>query len=399
MEKTLSVIRWILHKLAILLLGFTVWSLVPFIAFSVNATDSAQVKSWLSESNTYQHLLDESAAIADSKENEALNDQGDSKNIDSKALLQAITPAIPPEFLQTQTEQVIDGFYAWLQGDTVQPEFSFSLKEQADEIGLALIPEIKRQISAMPTCATPAEVMAQQGKDPLDADCLPPGFPINEEAQRYATEFVNKADGPIQSEFTGDDLDLSSEALLNAPTAFETLELMPTFFWAFLFAFGAIAILTARRWQRGFKEVGLMLIVSGGFLFIVSFVASRLANAPGKFLAGKSEGDAMQSEALRNIIEPLAKVVTADIASSLMMFSGIVLLLGVISFATGWQLGKTKNDKPKAPEGDVTATQNSDGVPELMRDDNDHNFIDKVHQEKTAPKPKIRDKIKKKLIQ
>ncbi len=395
MTQVLAAIRWVLHKLAIVVLGLLIWTFIPLVAVSNNITDSTQVKNWFVESNFYQNVVDQSANLIESDNKSDIKDEVEGSAINTQQLIKALAPAIPPEFIQTQVERLIDGVYVWLNGDLSRPEFSVGLADRAKEIEKRLAPEITRQLSKLPTC-TDANQTNQQNFDVLEAKCIPPNFSISAEARKFAKEFISKRDGPVQSRLDDSDLELSNSVLLNAPTVFSTLKLLPTFFWIFLIAFSAITILTSRRWQRGFKEVGSSFMVGSGILFFFAFLATRLASAPGKYVLDSQDKD-VKNEAARAVLEPLAKVITVDISQTIMVFSGVVFVIGAICFFVGRHFGKSKEPENGKPESSKSKKKNE--VPELMRDDNgSDNFIDQVHTEKND-KPKPRDKIKNKRIQ
>jgi hypothetical protein len=393
------------------LLGLLVWTFIPGLALSVNLTDSGQVKNWLTSSNTYQNFVDQSLQFVEAESGKAIGEENQSSAINTTDILRAAQPVLSVDFVQEQAENFIDGMYRWLKGDTVTPEFNISLSSKSEQVAELIQPEIAEQLSKLPPC-TPDQVQGGREIDLTELECLPPGIDVQQESQKLTESIVTQADGIFKTEFTGSDLNLGNDTVVNAPIAYNSLELMPTFFWAFLLGVSTITVLTARRWQRGLKEIGSTMAVSSGVLIVFSFISIRLAGAPGKYVIN-SDGTDAKSMAARSIVEPLAKVVTADIAKTTMMFAGIVFAIGAVCFLIGWYFGRTPKAEqattpadPAAP-GTPPADQPSaapnnqavNDVPELMRDDNHMtNFIDEAHKEKTQ-KPKLRDKIKRKLIQ
>lgn len=93
----------------------------------------------------------------------------------SPVVANAANKAFSPQFLQTSTNQAIDGIYRWLEGKTPTPDFKIDLTGaktnfadyvgQAAEAGAAHLPRC--DITALSSLSTSLS-------DPLNADCLPP---------------------------------------------------------------------------------------------------------------------------------------------------------------------------------------------------------------------------------
>ncbi len=397
MEQSLAVIRWILHKLFIVFLGATIWFMVPFIAMSTNFTDVDQVKLWFVNANTYELFLNQSVSFIDldSETDKILEKTPAAFNEES--LIASVKTAIPAEYLQEQVEEVVDGIYSWLDGETPGPEFIVTLSGQKEDIAEAVRKELLRQLSVFPEC-TQEQIAASDGQfDPFESPCIPPGLSVEQEVDLVVSSFMNEEDSIFNQEFTGDDLELSDSSKLNGPATYDTMELMPIFYWSFLLSFSALVILTARHWRQGFKMVGITVSIVSGILLVLGLLIQRLSNLPGRYIV-EQEASNSREEAARVVITPLAKTITEDFGSSAVYYSLLTLLFGLIMLGIGWKLAPKKKGK-----GDKN---NEDEVPELLRDsDKDISYIDKIEDEtqKEKKKPgKIRKKInstKKKLIQ
>jgi hypothetical protein len=392
MDKFLSITRWTLHKVFIGLLGALIWIMIPTLAASINFTNPDQIKAWLVEGQVYDQVLNESLSFVElDGDGQTISEQANGGALDTDALVSAVKTAIPATFVQEQTEGVIDGTFVWLRSETSQPEFSLSLNEKSEDIEEALTKELTVQLEKLPPC-TQAELeqqaMSAVQPEVLELTCLPPGVSPAEQAAIFSTDFVSQPDGLVQSEFNQDDLRLGSSANANVPVLFSVIELLPTFFWTFLIAFSAIVLITSRSIRRGLKEVGATLLFSSGVLVAMSFLGGRLASAPGKYIVDPQKSDA-QAQAARNVVEPLAKNVAIDLSNTALQLSLIVMAIGAILLLAGWYLGRRSVERP---------TNDENEVPELLKDQDSDNFIDKVHAEKNA-KPKMREKIKKRLIQ
>jgi hypothetical protein len=107
-----------------------------------------------------------------------------------KAVQDAVAEALPPKTLEKQTAEVLDGVYAWLQGDTTTLAFQVDLTEIQSKLAASLSEQARAQAAQLPPCG-PEAAVTLENFDPFGAQCLPAGADPNAIADKTRQEIVN----------------------------------------------------------------------------------------------------------------------------------------------------------------------------------------------------------------
>jgi hypothetical protein len=67
---------------------------------------------------------------------------------------QAIAQAFTPAVLQNAGDQILDGFYAWIQGKTEQPVISVNLNGAKEQAAENIATYVAARVASLPTCST-----------------------------------------------------------------------------------------------------------------------------------------------------------------------------------------------------------------------------------------------------
>jgi len=134
--------------------------LLPVLLYataSTAAVDTAfgnpeKIKDSFRDSNIYSKLVD----VLVNQLNSSEDKQGQDMQIDKAALKSIAENALPPEFLQSSFENVIDGTFHWIEGKTDQPDFRIDLTDAKNRLADGLINYATQRTATLPAC-TPAQ--------------------------------------------------------------------------------------------------------------------------------------------------------------------------------------------------------------------------------------------------
>src|SRR5690606_16532445 len=113
-----------------------------------------------------------------------------------------------PGMLRQNIEEVLDGVYAWLNGEADQPEFSVDLTQAKQKLADGLGSYATARAEGLPLCGAgemPTEF------DALNATCLPPGLTPAEAGSSLQNEILGSEEFLKQTVFTADDIKFESE--------------------------------------------------------------------------------------------------------------------------------------------------------------------------------------------
>jgi hypothetical protein len=263
-----------------------------------------QLKRSLKESGVYNGFVDN--VIASSAE-QGGEDQS-SLPLNQPEVKSAANSAFPPQFLQSSTEQAIDGTYHWLDGKTPVPDFKIDLTGPKQNFANALGDYAVNRAQKLPRC-TLAQLRELQtdGIDPFNTPCVPPGFDL----ASLRTDVINEING--SNDFLADPVVTANtlpkdeqgktvfQNLSQVPKIFHWLKLAPIIFGIIAVLSGSGLILLYEHRRRGIRSVGITFLGTGVFLLIGAWLENYLvhrANSPNGRLARQLTGNGLQGPIL-----------------------------------------------------------------------------------------------------
>lgn len=355
MHKVIKVLRWSLHKISIALLANAVAVAVPLFAFSYHITNPQVMKTWLSETNTYKTLIDESLNLIrldaeNASTNGTLGDTLDENPfINTQTITDALSTTLTPDFIKLQSEDFIDGIYRWLNREVDVPDFRFSLATKNAELAAKLGSSLQTQLSTMPICA-PQDIT--QEFNLLTNRCRPEGIDLTNEVDKFVAQLAGDNGLLSGAEWTGEDLvnpneesgGLSNGQIDFALTAYAGLKDGPNL----LIIAGAISIpfifLSSKSKYRGFNEIGNTLFSGALFTFIPAVIISRWENLITSFIGETGTNDKTIAAA-RAVLEPFLQKAVHDVAILTAYISGSLVLIGGLLVVIGLVLKKRYQDE------------------------------------------------------
>lgn len=254
-----------------------------------------ELKQALHESGVYSSVVTDALAHAE-KEQPGL----DKIPVEQAEIQAVIGRAFPPEFLQAQTERVIDGLYAWLRGDTPNLSIGFDVADARARLSAGISAVATARLASLPACdpkTPPADI------DPFTASCLPRG--VNP-SQVVATlqQQVQNDQLFTDTTFTTDELKTQDgrkldEAYRDAPKIYQNI-VRGVYAAGVLAALLALAVvLLSADKRRGLRKVAIISITVGAIVFISSLLLDWLSERAAKEFTASSFGDEpLQQKAL-----------------------------------------------------------------------------------------------------
>ncbi len=363
MRKVIDFFGFLFNKILLVVMALFIGIFIPLMAVATVLSDGSRIKGIVSESKILK-TIPENILYLVPYENEQTQEQRESptsqktslyeamdKNgaLDPDELIQNITTVLDEQFLKSQANGLIDSVYDYAQGNTEELKFAVSLESKSTEINTVMKEYLVESFDALPPCdpedASQLQSQEQGEKevDILSLSCKPADKDLNAEIGSFVDEFTG-AGGPLSKTYTQDSLNLSSVDTSLLQYAHGSLKKLIMIGWLFMIGIGIVVIMTARNLHVGLKYVGANYIASGimfvaAFLFLVGSL-DVIGNALQK---NQSLSD-VQKQATIRIAEPLYDAVLKAISTQAILYSVILIILGVVLYGLGVLAKKYKYD-------------------------------------------------------
>ncbi len=310
-------------------LSILLFMLVASISLTLVLGEKEKVKDIVADSGAYDTAID-SLIVQLDKTDSREPQKNEEFDLSSPELQAAVERALPPEVIRVNLEKVIDGVYAWLEGDTSDIQFTIDLTEPKQRFIEEINTLAQKELSGLPPCSEPSA--SPSDIDPFTATCLPPSVSAQAAADRFTSELENNSDFLPETIITAEDVNSNDDEL--QPRSSEQLVTPPEVYGFATSAAVILGILTAltaaavvllspERWQ-GLKAVGRILYVVAIMIFIGSVIAHFIVQ---NVLQSTAEG------VIADVVIPLVKsfeqaVFMAQLWCSLILFgSGLAVFL------------------------------------------------------------------------
>ncbi len=296
----------------------------------------AGIKQGLKDSNIYGSLVDNSLnAVQQDSQKKGGSKEENNLPLDQPEVRNAIKAAFNTEFLQTTTEQIIDGTYKWLNGSTSKPDFTIDLTPVKQRLASSLGDYAVTRAQSLPACSLQQTRELQNSQiDPLNVPCVPPGFNTASLRDEVVNQINNNdqifKDPVITADTLKDEKGKSPfETLNQAPDAFKLAKNIP-------YALGALAILSSAglillhdERRRGIRQTGGIILGTGVFLLISTLVLNLLFNQSAQ---SKGPLDNVANQSFQQAVTALVKSLMSELNSKLILFAIVYFLIGCVIF-------------------------------------------------------------------
>jgi hypothetical protein len=298
----------------VIILSIAVWTMAATLQMTLLNRDT--VKMWGEQSGAYDSLI----STLDIREADATG------MVDSAMLRDAISKTYTPSYIQEQAEMVIDATYDWTESKEEEIAFSIPIQERRDDFVTNLAALLQPKIENLPKCGSSLS---------LSDECMPQSYT----AATYATSIAEQ---------TANDSDLFEEPLTQASP--ETSlpvqnDAIPTYVgyitmasWllplVILLGAGAFIALSSER-LKGMVIIGRRLVFSSLVLMLLGAIAWMFG---GSLQLGAGVVDGSDPTLVTAVVQPLLREAIPSIGMWLAVFSGSVVLLGIVLWVIGYLL-------------------------------------------------------------
>ena len=343
METLKKILRGTALFISTWLLWIVLGSGLTLLATTTHLTNRDTVKGWPAEAGVYEEIVDlfpeviaEEGGEDDGK---TLKEMLDESGLDQDKLFAAIEEAVPPEYLEEQTNVAIDALYDALEGKTDSLAFTLDFSEKSKELETALVDELLAQIQDYPACTPDQLTQLAAGEfDPLEANCIPPNVDVNEEIEFTSQDLAGGEDPVLgEIEVTAEDASFINRNIENLQFAFAEVQRLPEVMIGSIIIFGGLIILLSKSVMRGFKKLGGILFVQGIGTSILYFFLPRLSVVAADNISAEEDSN-VEQKLIDGIIEPLFNTALSDISDTglriglLTTGAGAFLWLGVYTW-------------------------------------------------------------------
>lgn len=353
----MNILRKTLLVLLVSLLPLFLFALAIDAGIIKTAGSSAPIKKILADSGIYSSIV---SGTLDQAKTSGGN-QGDGVSLTDPAVKQIAENTFTPQFLQQNTEEVLDSVFVWLNGKTPLPDFQIDLSSLKSTFATEAGKAAQQRAAGLPACATaPAASF-----DAFSATCLPHGLTPAQVAAQVQNDIYSGQGLLKDPVITADDIRVSNsdqsifaDQLKNAPEAYQRVKATPVILGILsLLIAGTIIFLSSSR-GKGLRRVGIVLLVIGVFLLIFAWGLNYGVNQK-----ALPELD-MDNKVLQEKVRTLVSDVTSSIDKTYWIVGGIYAGLGVLAIAGSMFISrrggqekeaKTVHHEPPANNAPATA--------------------------------------------
>jgi hypothetical protein len=191
--------------------------------------------------------------------------------------VQAVRDAFPPQFVQESADEMLDGFYDWLRGETERPVVEINIEQNKRTLAESAADYAVIHLESLETCTSFEEIAQNRGADIMSLSCRPPGLDLDTERIRLVDAIMESEVFAQNTTFSTENLggegdELFTEQYAYLQDAYTWLQRLP---WiaglALLITVGGILLLHQSR-RKNMKLFALILFAAG----IVTILGSLL---------------------------------------------------------------------------------------------------------------------------
>ncbi|MCA9344815.1 hypothetical protein KC946_03175 [Candidatus Saccharibacteria bacterium] len=290
--------------------------------------DPVFVKQTFKEAELYSAISTEIKNQATDKTSESM-----SSGVNTIALNIAFNKVLTPSLVETNMNQIIDGTYEWLNGDTEIPQFSVDVAKVQADITDSLISSATTRMAGLPACSyAQLAVIDVNNFDPFTVVCNP-GVDSALLRQQYQ-ELANSGDG-LLGDSTDGELQFSAAKLTNeqgqnlfvqaspVATGYQVSKYLP-FVFLLLIVLSALGLYKLADIKNiALKKLAIKLIVAGVTLTIVVVLTNFLIDKAATSIN-------LEQPAIQQPITRVVNIMGSGFNRSLILFAGSYIVLGAI---------------------------------------------------------------------
>ena len=273
-----KILLGILSPLFIILLFATAFD----VGFTHTATNPATVKRLISDSGIYHSVVP--AVLQQTK---SISTAYGAVLATDPSIQSAANSALPPLFIQQNTEMVIDNTYDWLNGKIAEPDFKIDLSGSKTLFANKIADTVQGRLSSLPACSRSQSLAtAQSGQiDAFNITCLPIGVSPVTVAEQVRASLAGQQDFLSNTTVTAADIknngsnqSIFTNQLKNAPVQYQRAKKTPALLILLTILAGAGIVFLSRTWQTGLRHIGINLVIVGVLMLVFSWALNRIVS-------------------------------------------------------------------------------------------------------------------------
>lgn len=299
-----------------------------------------EVKQAADQSGLYDNAVDsfiDSAQQENQTEgSEELGVTTDSLSLKDPEIRKIANSAFPPEQIKTWSEDFIDSFYVWLNGESEAPAFRIDLRDSKQAFISGIIDYGEERFRSLPACSPQESLrLSRQGEIDIFSVSCRPAVGGTLDKQKLAQELDQSMDFFGDGIITAEDLSEDGQDTFSSddnrlPDIFQLIKSSPAILAALSLPFMAGVVYLAKTKRDGTEKIGWILIGSGIVVAIAAFILSKVfegiksADGPLGGTIGATEGG------LQGFMIDILSLLSGSIGSMLYTFAAAYALLGIV---------------------------------------------------------------------
>lgn len=312
----------------------------------------AHFKDWIKDSGAYTNFVD--AALKAIPEGQGATEE----NVLAQPGIQAAAKtAFTPDFLQSSTENFIDGTFVWLEGESQKPTFNVDFTAAKQNFASGIGVYALERYNALPVCAAG---QIPNTNDVLTAECRVVGVDITPVVNQKVQEITNNEDFLKTPVITADTLATTAgqdggqpfyEQLSELPDAYRWSKVVPYIVGILALLSAAVIIFASTDRRKGIRRTAIPLIGTAILLFLSILLVNKGIDEIAK--AKITDDNAIASLAQSSAVS-IARNVGSEFNRINLWFGIIFVLLGAgllaVLYFTRTTTSKSKpaDETPKA---------------------------------------------------
>jgi hypothetical protein len=321
----------VLGTALILCLFFITYSLV----FNTITSKPEKIKDIFEQSSIYTDLpgtlYDQAAVEAEGSPSEL--------PLKDPEIRQIALDVYNPHFVQSTTENLIDGVYDWLEGKTEKPDIDLNFAGQNKELAGKVRQYVRKKAANLPACGSKQRENFREFKI-YEAACLPSTVSLAdaEKAADYSDSLL------LDTRFTADDIkNADGEPLYKnfdrLPESFSLAKKFPFILTILALIFMLVIFYSSRDRVDGLKRLSRLILIAGVLIALLPFIFLAGINA----IVSNLSGDDKATDIVRTLFEEFM-----DDASKIYYIVGVMLvLLSVGLYIYARRLSESNDKIPK----------------------------------------------------
>lgn len=316
----MSTLRIFVKNIAAFLLfvALLILPLVMSIQAVVNSPET--IKGLLAQSKLYETPVETELLLEGSRlSSSVLSDPG---------IVSALNAAIPPSYIKSSSEKLIDNVYAYIHGRAASLELSVDISDAKARFADNVADYAKQKFEALPPCRE-LKIPSTSIESLLEATCAPIGVSSQQAGEYARSQIMNAA------LFSNDRLEITGltgvrESLVGAYLAdvrsaypyFAALVcILPAL--GIVMAAGVLFLSSTRR--RGAKVIGNILLSTGLINIFVAFITM--------WVLGFIVGEGMQSGlSMTESLSDVALKITDNMRAWWLATAGILVVVSIVIY-------------------------------------------------------------------